>query len=129
MASFPQPIQSAGQLEKFAKQERAIVFHSNYENDPGYRDLRMELKPLVNYCRVNKRPYYNLLVLEGYALLKDFSDAKKKPVVVRGITFYKKGELLFQTKGFDKKDFLKALDKFDSYFSSGGGCCSGCVIL
>ncbi|KAJ2703616.1 hypothetical protein FB645_003823 [Coemansia sp. IMI 203386] len=65
MASFPQPIQSAGQLEKFAKQERAIIFHSNYENDQGYRNLRMELKPLVNHCRVNKRPYYNLLVLEG----------------------------------------------------------------
>ncbi|KAJ2846996.1 hypothetical protein J3B02_004270, partial [Coemansia erecta] len=59
----------------------------------------------------------------------DFSPAKKELQVVRGITFYKKGELLFQMKGFGKGDFVKACEKFDSYYEESSECCSGCVVL
>ncbi|KAJ2238013.1 hypothetical protein H4R99_001543 [Coemansia sp. RSA 1722] len=127
---FTDPIQSAKQLETFAKTAAAIVFHAVWDEEQGYRRIKRELEPLEIYCMKGNRPY-NILELHSHGLLKDYSDFKKKPQVTRGVAFYKKGELLLEMKGFGEEDFDKACKKFDTMQpgKKEEGCCSGCTVL
>ncbi|KAI7830782.1 hypothetical protein BX661DRAFT_89308, partial [Kickxella alabastrina] len=110
---FTKPILTAKGMESFAKNNEAIVFHSTYDLEGGYRLIKKATTPLVRHLVLKNRFIFNILSLEKANLLKDFSPAKAEVKVKRGIAFYKKGALIAEMEGFDLTKFISELAKFE----------------